>query len=102
MGSKTSKKAEGVRMVQVKLTVPEIMLKKLEEERDKSAYESVQEVIKETIRKRYFLKDFEMGGKRSYNGAKRGPKPKFDHEKMVSGENVLVWGKEAKENEKKK
>ncbi len=89
MGLKNAK----IKMVQVKLTVPEIMLKRLEQEKEKSAYDSVQEVIKETIRKRYFLKD-EESVKKPYTGAKRGPKPGFNHEKMVSGENVLKFGKE--------
>tara|TARA_Y100000310_G_scaffold167136_1_gene166885 strand:+ start:141 stop:359 length:219 start_codon:yes stop_codon:yes gene_type:complete len=48
----------------VMLTLPESMFKRLEREKDSFSYESVQEVIKEVLRDRFFRNQTSSGGKR--------------------------------------
>jgi len=105
-GEKRSK-TEGERHIEserIMITVPELLVKKLNDEKEERGYGSVQVIINEAIRGRYFgvkkvvssLSSSKGSSGGIYGGARRGRKPKFDHEKMVSGENVLVWGDEAK------
>ena len=68
----------------VLVSVPELLMEKLNNEKDKRGYPSIQVIINECIRERYFGKKLDSSG-----GAKRGPKPKFNHEKMVSGETMF-------------
>ncbi len=67
-------------MTQKKITLalPEPMIKKLEEEKKKFAYESVQEIIKEVLREKFFRQSRETGSKRGR------PKEKLDVHKILS------------------
>lgn len=60
------------------LTLPEPMMKKLEEEKKKFVYESVQEIIKEVLREKFFRQSKETGSKRGR------PKEKLDVHKILS------------------
>lgn len=72
-------------MTQKKITLalPEPMLKKLEEEKNKFAYESVQEIIKEILREKFFRQSKETGSKRGR------PKEGFDYYKIGSAKKVF-------------
>jgi len=96
--------AEDLETERFTIAIPKLLVKKLIEEKEKRGYSNLQVIINEAIRERYFgmMRIAGMGIKKPYTGARRGPKPKFNHEDMVSGESVLFWDKGEKKKEKKK
>ena len=99
-----SKKEEKTREKEnVILRVPKLLLEKLENEKEKRGYPSVQTIINEAIRERYFGENNIPGiYHKAYTGAKRGPKPKFNHVDMISDEPAIVWSEKDLEDNKVK
>ncbi|MEK6932181.1 MAG: hypothetical protein AABW56_00090 [Nanoarchaeota archaeon] len=52
--TKTNRTRENKNSTQVKLSIPEPMMKKLEQEKEKFSYKSVQEVVKDVLRDKFF------------------------------------------------
>ena len=66
----------------ITLTLPTPMFKKLEKEKENFSYESIQEVIKDVLRDRFFKNQ-------TKTGTKRGRPPKTNLYKVASANKVF-------------